>query len=103
MKNFIDFERVSELSKKDKSNPFVNKVVKLSEETGEVAQVSLKYINSSNVSKSVTDEDPKELVLEELCDVINTALDLINSLGVSDEEVKVMFDKKLDKWESKLK
>ena len=102
-KDYINYERIAELSDVDFDIPLVNKALKLSEETGEVAQAVLKLIGSKNVSKSADVDDPRTLVLEELCDVINIAIDIINVIGYEDIEAKAMFEKKLDKWESKQK
>lgn len=101
--DYINYGRVSKLSAIDKHVDFSSKALKLSEETGEVSQAVLKYLGSKNVSKSADVEDPKMLVLEELCDVLNVAVDMINALEVTEEDVKDMFEKKLDKWEAKTK
>lgn len=102
-KNYVNYDRIEKLSNMDNTVNFSSKVLKLSEEAGEVAQATLKYIGSKNVSKSADVKDPKMLVLEELCDTINVAVDIINALDVTEDEVIQMFEKKLDKWESKLK
>ena len=98
-KNYINFKRIKRLSELDEDVPFANKMIKLSEETGETAQATLRYLGSKNVSASAG--DTKEDVLEELCDVLNVTVDMINSLGFSSRDVKAMFDLKLDKWEAK--
>lgn len=99
-KNFIDYELLESLSASDAGVALHNKVIKLSEETGEVAQAYLGASGSRNVSKSSS--ATYEGILEECCDVINVAVDIINNLGFSDEAVKTMFDKKLNKWKSKV-
>jgi hypothetical protein len=96
--NYIDFDRVIKLSYID-NDILSNKVIKLSEECGELSSAYLGYSNSKNVSASAGKD--KLDVLEESCDVINVAMDIINSLGFTSEEVKMMFDKKLSKWEIK--
>lgn len=97
-KNYIDFEKLEMLSEHDKVVPLANKIIKLGEESGEVAQAYLAFCGSKNVSKSASQDD----LLEECCDVINVVIDIINNLSVTDEEVKAMFDKKLNKWGSKI-
>jgi len=100
MQNWIDTERIEKLSEMDKKVPLHNKVIKLQEETGELAQAYLKYSKSSNVSASASGS--KTDVLEEACDVINVAIDIINNLGLTNEEKEKMFSSKLDKWERKM-
>ena len=102
-KNYIDLERIEGLSEKDKKIELAHKAIKLSEETGEFSQAMLKFLGSKNVSKSADSNNIRSLVLEELCDTINVAADLINAIGFTDEECYTMFQKKLDKWESKQK
>lgn len=99
-KHFIDFDRLEVLSFNDKSVSIDDKAHKLGEEHGEFLQALLKFKGAKNVSASANDAT-KEHLLEELCDVLNVAIDLINSLDYSDEEVEAMFNKKLDKWSSK--
>lgn len=100
--NYIDFELVEQLSNYDDSVPMYNKVIKLSEETGELSQAFLHLANSANVSRSALNgNDPKLNVLEEACDVINVAMDIINKLEFEDDVVKEMFNTKLLKWASK--
>jgi NTP pyrophosphatase (non-canonical NTP hydrolase) len=99
-KNFIDYELLEFLSASDAGVALHNKVIKLSEETGEVSQAYLGVSGSKNVSKSSS--ATYEGILEECCDVVNVAVDIINSLGFPDEVVKAMFDKKLNKWKSKV-
>lgn len=101
-KNFIDFERVERLSQgnTDIQVTLEQKVMKLFEEGGELSQAMLKHVGGKNVSASAG--ATKEHVLEEACDILNVTIDIINAMGFSTEECKAMFDKKLDKWESKV-
>lgn len=101
--NFIDFERVERLSlgNTDIQVSMEQKMIKLTEETGELAQAMLKMLGAKNVSASAG--ETKDHVLEEICDVLNVTLDMVNALGFNEAEAKAMFDKKLDKWESKVK
>jgi NTP pyrophosphatase (non-canonical NTP hydrolase) len=100
-KNYVNYDRIANLSVSDNEVPLVNKALKLSEEVGEFSQAMLKHLGSKNVSASAGNK--KENVLEELCDVINIAVDIINAMGFTDEETSKMFEKKLDKWEAKTK
>jgi len=101
---WIDVERIKTLSHNDRDIPLENKIIKLQEETGELAQAFLKYNGSRNVSKSASGSvlDATD-VLEEVCDVINVAVDIANNLNVSETDKRRMFNSKLDKWEAKQK
>jgi len=101
-RDYINFKRIENLTRisTEQTIPTYQKVLKLQEETGELAQAFLAYEGARNVSKSATATEGA--VLEECCDVINTAMSIIEDLGVSSEEVRAMFDRKLDKWEAKL-
>ena len=100
MKNFVNWEKIHILSKIDAGVSLDDKAHKLGEEYGEFLQALLKYKGANNVSKSA-DGATKEHLLEELCDVMNIAIDIIDYLGFTDEEAAKMFDKKLNKWASK--
>lgn len=99
-KNFIDFEKIERLSKGDDTVSLDDKAHKLGEEVGEFYQALLKYKGAKNVSASASGDEAEHL-LEELCDVMNVAIDIVNSLHVTDEEATKMFSKKLNKWEYK--
>ena len=102
--NYIDVARLHELSIVDVGVSLERKLIKLTEEAGELAQEVLKYVDSPNASKSA--EGTKESVLEEACDVINVIMDIVNAVADDEESqqfVVDIFSKKLDKWESKTK
>lgn len=103
-KQYIDWKRLEQLSQGnvDIEVSLLEKGMKLTEETGELAAEILAYSGSKNVSASSSTKDIKMAVLNEACDVLNVTLDIINSLDVTDDEAKTMFTKKLDKWESKV-
>ncbi len=104
MLKFVDENRIQKLCDGDSFVPLHQKVIKLQEETGEVGQAFLKLDKAKNVSASADCEDPVELVIEECCDVINVAIDLImalNKTGNYEYYTREIFQKKLDKWESK--
>lgn len=98
----MDIERALKLSDRDNSVPLAIKVLKLSEEAGEVSSEFLAECGASNASKSAGGT-PYDVVTE-CCDVINCALDIINQYkeDVPYEEVQDIFSRKLDKWESKI-
>ena len=99
-KDYIDFNKLGNLSEIDNGVEMSSKVIKLSEEVGELSQAFLKYIGSKNVSASAG-ENTKENMLEETLDSIIVAMDIVNALGFEDIEVKNMFNKKLSKWDAK--
>jgi len=103
MINYIDDKWIEQLSKNDLHLPLYQKVIKLQEEVGELAQAYLAHVDSPNKSKSV--DGTISDVIEELCDVINVSMDIINWITFEDEELqiltKIMFAKKLKKWEDK--
>jgi NTP pyrophosphatase (non-canonical NTP hydrolase) len=100
MKNYINWEKVELLSQIDAGVSIDDKAHKLGEEYGEFLQALLKYKGANNVSASANGYE-KEHLLEELCDTMNVALDIVNSLGFSQKEVEEMFEKKLNKWKTK--
>lgn len=100
MQNFVNWDKIHLLSKIDAEVSIDDKAHKLGEEYGEFLQALLKYKGANNVSKSA-DGVSKENLLEELCDVMNIAIDIIDYLGFTQEEAAAMFEKKLNKWEAK--
>lgn len=72
MRTYINIQRVSRLSDGDEAVPLYQKVIKLGEEAGEVSEAFMK------MSVNDSDENVAEVV-EECCDVINVAIDLINA------------------------
>jgi NTP pyrophosphatase (non-canonical NTP hydrolase) len=103
MTGYIDTERIQRLSDADKDVPLYQKVIKLSEESGELSQAFLKFDKAKNTSASAGGK--VEDVLEEACDVLNVTIDIINALTknkpVLELYTKQLFQKKLDKWEAK--
>lgn len=74
--------------------------LKLTEETGEVAQALLSYQKASGSEyKELGSEDVKE----ECVDVVIVALSLFYKLNGDDAEFNRIFDKKVDKWKEKTK
>jgi len=110
MINYIDEDRIHKLSEGDIDIPLYQKIIKLQEETGELAQAFLEFDNSKNVSKSAKfkgKENPGYDVLEEACDCINVAMDIINKITMDSDDgdlshyTRDLFQRKLDKWEAK--
>jgi len=87
--------------------PIYQKIIKLGEESGEVAQAFLELDGAKNVSASASTEDKVMEVIEECGDTINVALDIIFALKkqnkISSSDISELFDSKLDKWERKQK
>jgi DNA-directed RNA polymerase subunit RPC12/RpoP/NTP pyrophosphatase (non-canonical NTP hydrolase) len=86
------------------SNPLYNKIIKLQEESGEVASEFLKMINAQNASKSANGS--VESLFEEVVDVIIVAKDILYNLNKMNPDklnYKQVLSKKIDKWYSKLK
>lgn len=101
--NFIDFDKLRKLSKNDSDVDLHDKVIKLGEETGELCQAYLGYSKSTN--SSVSSDNSIDEIVEEACDVINVAIDILNNIemttDVTYDVIRDMFGKKLNKWESK--
>jgi NTP pyrophosphatase (non-canonical NTP hydrolase) len=87
------------LSIKEKKT-LIQRALKLTEETGEVAEAVLSYTDSPGCGyKQKTRED----VMEECVDVIIMATSIIANLEFKDEDVASTFVKKMTKWEAKMK
>ena len=102
-KDYIDYDLMERLSAVDSKVDFGYKIIKLGEEYGELSQAFLAYAGAKNASKSSLNGDLSKNVLEEACDVMNVAMDIINNLPYRNEEVAEMFKRKLEKWEAKQK
>ena len=109
----INEKRIKELTKVDLQVPIYQKIIKLGEESGEVAQAFLEMDGAKNVSSSASteDEDMEVMevmeVIEECGDTINVALDIIFALqekhDIQTSDIRELLDYKLDKWERKQK
>jgi NTP pyrophosphatase (non-canonical NTP hydrolase) len=71
------------------------KLIKLSEEIGELNQAYLRLINL----KTKTLDDPKTLFIEESCDCFIAVLDVLAHNQYNKNKIKQIFNKKLKKWE----
>jgi len=108
-KDYLHLKRVHELSKGDMKLdiPLYQKIMKLQEESGEVAQAFLEYDEGKNVSASVSSDEAELQLLAELYDTMNCAMDAINHITHKRKDLQdqmvALCDKKLDKWENKQK
>jgi len=105
----IDFKALDICIKEDSDNPLHYKLLKLSEEVGELSSLWLAYKACSNRSKSSLDQLQSKggfAIMEEALDVLLVILDIIvnlkKELGISDEEIIKIFNSKTDKWLRKL-
>lgn len=78
----------------------IGRHVKLSEETGELAQELLGVIGHPNASRSASG-DPDGLK-EEAVDVVICALDIFFAAGGDLHQLEALMDRKLSKWSGKL-
>ncbi len=96
----VDFKEIQKLTKIDKKN-ILERTLKLSEESGEVAQAVLSYTNACGCGyKSKTNKD----VIEECIDVIIVASSIICQSSNEDMnlcEVEKIYKSKLCKWKEK--
>ena len=96
----VNFEEISRLTEIDKKT-LLERTLKLSEETGEVAQAVLSYSNACGCGYK---NKSKEDLLEECIDVIIVASSIISQSYDNDvdiEKVKSIYNKKLAKWKEK--
>lgn len=104
MNNNIPLKFLQELSNKQTGlrggNDLIARHVKLSEETGELAQELLGVIGHPNASRSASC-DPDDLK-EEAVDVAICALDIFFAAGGDLHQLEVLMYRKLNKWSGKL-
>ncbi|MEK6828854.1 MAG: MazG-like family protein [Nanoarchaeota archaeon] len=86
---------IKDLSLKDKKT-LSQKALKVSEETGELAKVTLPYDNAHGTTHRFIE---KERILEESVDVILTAISMAYELGFSHDDIEEMMWKKAGKWQ----
>ena len=92
---------VSDLSKWTTS--LCNRILKLSEEIGELSQSYLKY--SGSVNSSASGGQTKKELIEEATDVLIVILDVLNQIIESDKDQSIFdefLQKKAEKWRKKL-
>lgn len=89
----MDLSKIARLSRREKKS-LLQRSLKLSEETGELAEAVLSYTGAHGCGyKGLTSED----VAEEAVDVAQIALS-IALMYLTEEGVEAMLDKKLEKW-----
>ena len=87
-------EYIKQLSLND-NKTLSQKALKVSEETGELARVTLPFDNASGTIHRFIE---KERVLEESVDVILTAISMAYDLGFSHDDIEEMMWRKAKKW-----
>lgn len=87
-------DKIKLLTKEDRKT-LSQKVLKVGEEFGELARVALPLDNAHGTRHRLP---RKSAVLEEVSDIILTALSVAYDLGFSDEEIADMMLKKTIKW-----
>jgi NTP pyrophosphatase (non-canonical NTP hydrolase) len=111
MKN-LNLELLKQLSANDMHVPLYKKIIKLQEEAGEVAQEFLAYDDKKNGIRTNSSKSAKgtlESIIEETCDAVNVAIDILNWAeqqkeykdNLGENFIEEMFERKLRKWESK--
>ncbi len=92
-------KRINELTKL-KESTLTFRALKLSEETGEVAQAVLQYEEAPGCTYRTSNQ---EKIVEEVVDVMLVAMSILDQLGnVSQEQLDETFTDKLNKWQDKL-
>lgn len=71
-------------------------LLKLMEEVGEASQA---YLSLNNVSGSKYKSNSKSDFQEELIDSLLVLITLINKTGISKDELEVLIEKKITKWQ----
>ncbi len=92
-KIYKDIQRINKL---DPATP-AERLCKLFEESGELAQAVNKKIGRKVVTE--TDEEVRDLILEEASDTIQCVISLIDSWGITYDEVIEKISSKNIKWE----
>jgi NTP pyrophosphatase (non-canonical NTP hydrolase) len=93
---FVDIQRINKL---DPATPS-ERLCKLFEESGELAQAVNKKIGRKKVTE--TDDEIRDLILEEASDTIQCVISLIDSWDITYEEVVEKIKSKNIKWENLL-
>lgn len=93
--NKILLNYIKQLSLKDKKT-LSQKALKVSEETGELAEVVLPYDNADGTTHRFIE---KNRILEESVDTILAAISIPYALGFSHEDIENMIQQKSEKWQ----
>lgn len=98
---YKEIQKVSDLAKEVKSSDqtLENKVLKLMEESGELATDTIK-LNGYKVSKQ-SKKDIEENMEEEIVDVLLVILDIAHQRNMPEKRLGELMKKKLAKWKDK--
>lgn len=100
MNNILDLERLKQITLSSIPIHMGERLIKLSEESGEACSAYLAFSGSINASKS--ESGTKEAFAEEVLDTIIVAYDILVHLNIHNETLSAIADRKLTKWDSKL-
>ncbi len=97
---FIIPKKVRKASKLTRKN-LVERCLKLTEENGELAAEIFKFkgLKKTNLTKSQIQEN----MMEEAIDCLIMGMDLVVHLGMTDKQIQLYLDKKIDKWLDNMK
>ena len=93
------YKQIGELNKKDPTN-HSERLCKLFEEVGELAQAVNKVTGRKKLSIDDTPESIKENITEEIADVIQNAICIGCGFGITEEEILEIMASKNKKWDS---
>lgn len=99
MKNAI--KHIIAINKKETKSA-MEVMVKLQEETGELAAEMLKYIGKKG-SKGLNKKQIRMNILEEGCDTIITVVSVLEKFGFNDKDLSKMIIQKCQKWAENVK
>lgn len=85
---------IRNLSKQDRKT-LTQKCLKIAEETGELSKAILPFENAAGTNHRFTYKDQ---ILEEVVDILLTAVSVAMSLDFTDEDLSNMIDRKVAKW-----
>ena len=97
LKNIIN--EIKEITNDAETKNLIEMALKLTEETGEVAEAVLSHSNCGGCSYK--DKDNND-VIEECCDVIIIALSTIFRAGGGYNDILDVINNKVEKWKSKI-
>jgi len=89
-------ELIRHLSEQD-TKTLSQKALKVAEESGELAKVCLPYDNAPGTLHRFTETDA---ILEEVVDVMLSAISIAYDLNYNDDDINEMFMHKINKWAS---
>lgn len=100
MTTVLDLDRLHKITSSSIPIGMGERLLKLSEESGEACSAYLAYSGSVNASKSETGTVSN--LAEEVIDTIIVAYDILVHLGIDADKLKDIANVKLTKWESKV-